>query len=477
MDRFFYLSIVGFILGCVFTYTAYRLALRFHAQAKSDFRRKNSRPIALLGGLGIFMTLLTTGFIFQVEGLTPLVLASIPLIIAGVIDDFIEYSAKVKLLMQVSAVGIWLAVVPVESTILTGSEWPAVLQYAFMGFWCIVIINALNMIDGMDLVASGFSAMACLFLSFVHPNPSMLVVVMGACLGFMIFNRPPAHIFLGESGSSFLGFFLATQALTVSLPTYQSWHLLVPMMLLAYPQMDLLLAVLRRKRSGTRITVGDHDHIHHKLQKIGLNPLQANIVIAAVASYSGITFLALALESEPRSALFISLISISGLLMILSALYLIERKRAQVLGFYSQNLLASHIPMVANIDFNPKAFQAVTYDLLPYYKELQNRGFGPLQDFLIDFSKFMKKHHPDGQSRLFGSYTLLVVDHSLTEQKKQYISEHLFSVLEQHNVRKNQDGYPWGVEFYSHLSPHKARFMQTLEQAASRESWPKKAAA
>lgn len=168
------------------------------------------RRVPLLGGVPSYLAVGMAGYVFHLSDLKIVLLAGLPLILTGAVDDVRELKAKQKLAGQLLAVALWFYVIPSESLLLSKLGVWEPLAIGISAFWMLGIINALNMIDGMDSEAAGFSMIVCGFfvLLFGLSGPGLSsLAVMGGCMGFLFFNWPPARIYLGDSGSTFLGFF------------------------------------------------------------------------------------------------------------------------------------------------------------------------------------------------------------------------------------------------------------------------------
>ena len=169
--------------------------------------------------------------------------------------------------------------------------------------WYVGMMNAINFIDGLDGLLSGFAAISSLFLfaiSVVHGNPVVALVVVtlaGSALGFLPYNFNPAKIFLGDAGSLFIGYVFATVSIIGASKTAIAVSIVVPLVVLALPVLDTLAAIVRRARSGRSITEADRGHFHHQLIfRFGLNVRQAVLLIYAVCFVLGIVALALSGE-------------------------------------------------------------------------------------------------------------------------------------------------------------------------------------
>ena len=182
-------------------------------------------------------------------------------------------------------------------------DFPLWLSVPLTLVWYVGMMNAINFIDGLDGLLSGFTFISCIFLfaiSVVHANPVVALVVIalaGASLGFLPYNFNPAKIFLGDAGSLFIGYVFATVSIIGASKTAIAISIVVPLVVLALPVIDTAAVIVRRAREGKRITEADRGHFHHQLIfRFGLNVRQAVLLIYAVCFVLG--FVALALSGE-----------------------------------------------------------------------------------------------------------------------------------------------------------------------------------
>ncbi len=181
--------------------------------------------------------------------------------------------------------------------------------------WVLLITNAFNLIDGLDGLAAGsalFSTVVVFVVSLIVPNPLvafLAIALAGATLGFLRFNFHPASIFLGDSGSLFIGFMLAALALAGSEKAPTMVAVAIPIVSLGLPILDVVLAVMRRFLGGKPLFAGDRDHIHHKLLKRGLSQRGAVLVLYGVTTVFALLSLAL-LHGAAMFALVLAVIGI-----------------------------------------------------------------------------------------------------------------------------------------------------------------------
>jgi len=214
----------------------------------------------------------------------------------GFVDDIINLRARWKLtgqiLLSVLAIGLGFEIntiqVPILQNISLGSwSWPITI------LWIVGVINAINLIDGLDGLASGLAivALACFgTLCWWQDQYSLLLlifVLIGVTLGFWAFNRPQASIFMGDSGSMFLGYALALLSIWVTdLPGRGPSAL--PLLILAVPILDTGFALFRRFFKGIPFYSADKDHLHHRLIARGFSATQAILVLIGFSSLFGV---------------------------------------------------------------------------------------------------------------------------------------------------------------------------------------------
>ena len=289
-----------FVLAYAFTWAARWIAPRLGLVDTPDGNRKvHARAIPLLGGAAVFLAFVfgvlaiflgtnlwmrgPTNFAF---GLALLASGSLYCGL-GLWDDWSPLRARYKFLLQIVATIPFVALGPtIESLQCLGIRLdlgPMAIPFTIL--WIVSCANILNLIDGMDGLASSVglivvATLATLALSHHHLGLAAIGFVFVACLcGFLLHNWPPAKVFLGDSGSLTIGFVVGALSTGGVLKTATGFVLIFPMVLLGIPILDTVLAILRRKLMGQSIGDADYGHIHHRLQQRGLSKLQALLVI------------------------------------------------------------------------------------------------------------------------------------------------------------------------------------------------------
>lgn len=323
------------------------LARRFGIVAAPKADRWHKKPTAMLGGVAIFISVAATCLVLvPTSRATWAVLgASTLLFSVGLIDDFLHIKPYQKLVGQV----IGAAIILNYGLVLPWTASPTLNMFATL-VWLIGITNAVNMLDNMDGLAAGTAALAAAFLGvnfFINHQSNealMLLGFAGALIGFLIYNHNPASIFMGDCGSMFIGFFLASAALLSGTGGGRSRSLLavlaVPVLVLCVPIFDTTFVTVMRKLAGRAASQGGRDHTSHRLVALGLTEKHAVWMLYAFSVAAG----SLALTVR-RASLDISLAAIGSFIIVLT-LVGIHLGRVRV---YSEDEIAAarNKPLVA----------------------------------------------------------------------------------------------------------------------------------
>jgi len=312
---------VSFVLALVLTPVVAALARHYGVVAKPKTDRWHKQPTAMLGGVAIFLSVLIPN-LFLVPDTTyeyVIIRASTFLFVVGLVDDLIHLKPYQKLIGQV----LGAAYVVYYGLSLPWTRSP-LINMALAIFWLIAITNAINLLDNMDGLATGIAIIAggFLALSFVntgqYTDAVILLCFASALLGFLIYNSNPASIFMGDCGSMFVGFFLASSALVnVSGGRSRSFLpvLAVPILVLFIPIFDTTFVTILRKLSGRAASQGGRDHTSHRLVALGMSERHAVWMLYGFAALSGV--LAVVVQ---RVKLDVSLAAIAGFTILLTLL-------------------------------------------------------------------------------------------------------------------------------------------------------------
>ena len=288
------------------------LARKWGAMDYPKSRGLNNEPVPLMGGLAIFIGFVaalsvTVVFVdeFHTKQFIGLVIGGLIIVIAGILDDIYELSPKMKLSFQLVAA----CVVVFTGTKIDVIMWPfwevlKPLAPIFTIIWIIGLVNAVNLIDGVDGLAAGVTSIAavCLTILCVISGSTQLAVVLpailaGACLGFLPRNFSPAELFMGDTGSMFLGYVLAVSSCIGVYKSYALLSIVISVFAMALPILDTLFAMLRRAIHHKPIMMADRGHLHHRLIDSGCTHKQAVMILYGLSTLSAILAVLIAIKN------------------------------------------------------------------------------------------------------------------------------------------------------------------------------------
>ena len=286
-----------------------------------DARRMHKKPIPRLGGLAIYGGFLCSILIFgQLDETMLCVLLGAAIIVAlGIFDDVLALGAKLKFVVQIVAAAIPVCIGDLQIGLFTNlnplSDTPfvhlGILAVPVTIIWIVGITNAVNLIDGLDGLAVGVSSIAAITMLAVAlltgnmPIAITMAALAGACIGFMPYNLNPAKIFMGDTGSTFLGYMLATVSIMGLFKFYAVISFAVPFLILGLPIFDTANAIIRRVAAGRSPMSPDRGHVHHKLIDMGFNQKQAVAILYAISATLGLTAVVLTSSGEVKAILLL----------------------------------------------------------------------------------------------------------------------------------------------------------------------------
>ena len=279
-----------------------RLSLKIGAVDEPNNRRVNKVAVPSMGGLAIYLTFFIAIFFLQpiaLETSIPIFIASTIVIITGVVDDIKDIKPIVKILglLVASVVVIFMNNLTVEK--INIPFWgdvsvPLWIGVPFTILWILAITNSVNLIDGLDGLASGVSIISLttigiislFFLGFGNTHIEVTILIftlVGAIVGFIPYNFFPAKLYLGDTGSLFIGFMVSMLSL-YGLKNITLISLLIPIVILGVPITDTVYAMLRRYLNNKPISSADKEHMHHRLMSLGLTHRQTVLFIYMIAT-------------------------------------------------------------------------------------------------------------------------------------------------------------------------------------------------
>lgn len=302
MVNYFIAFFSALIISFLLTPLARKLALKVGAlDIPKDVRKIHSKPMPYFGGIAIYVAIMACMFVYMPHSETNISIMIGATIIAftGIVDDMYGMPAKIKLIMQIIAAAVAIhggvkinfITNPLSTT---GMSLLRNLTIPITLFWIVGITNTINLIDGLDGLASGVASIAATTLLFTAALKGYDFIVMqcaiiaGACLGFLPFNFNPAKIFMGDTGSLLLGYMLSVTAILGMVKSVAAVTLVVPIFALGVPIFDTTFAIIRRFLNKKPIMEADKEHLHHKLMKKGLNQRQTVLVMYFISMMLGL---------------------------------------------------------------------------------------------------------------------------------------------------------------------------------------------
>lgn len=299
-------------------------------------RKVHKVPIPTLGGLAIFFSFLAGLLIIQPQSSYHLaiVIGALLMIILGFMDDLYHLTAKAKFLFQVTIaclVVFWGDLQVSFINLPFGGQ----LEFGWLSiivtiFWIVGITNAINLIDGLDGLSAGISAIVLLTIgsmAIIMDNVyvlSMSIILFWSILGFLPYNFHPAKTFMGDTGSLFLGYMIAVLSL-LGFKNVTFISFVIPILILAVPIFDTIVAIIRRLVQKRPIASPDSSHLHHKLLQLGMTHRQAVLfmyLLSSLFSFAAILFS----MSTVWGAILIVTISLLLIQLLIETLELIDSK-------------------------------------------------------------------------------------------------------------------------------------------------------
>lgn len=323
MQIYIFAFIVALAVAYFITPQVKELAIKVGAMDAPDARKVHKVPIPRMGGLAIY-----AGFMVAVlasvhlnRELFGLLLGGTVILIIGIIDDLIQLSAKVKLLGQIMA-AIVLVLFDIRIEWLTNPFGDMIyveyLSVPLTILWVVGLTNTVNLIDGLDGLAAGVSTIASITIMMVALQQNFWIVAVlmaalaGSALGFLQHNFNPAEIFMGDTGSMFLGYMLAAVSVLGMVKSAATIALVVPIVALGLPIMDTAFAIIRRYTSGRPIFKPDKGHLHHRLLAMGLTQKQAVLLMYVISGCLGLSAIAVTeVNSSIATIIIVGIVAIA----------------------------------------------------------------------------------------------------------------------------------------------------------------------
>ena len=320
--------VTAMVVALITTPVVKSLAFRVGAvDVPKDNRRMHDHPIPRMGGLAIFFGFLLSVLIYVelTPELTGMLLGGVIIVVLGIFGDIYALGAKFKLMVQIAAALVAVLsgnVIEVLSNpnVFSSDLWWELgwLAYPVTIIWIVAITNAVNLIDGLDGLACGVSTISSLTMLVISlavadgPVAVIMAALAGGCIGFLPYNLNPAKIFMGDTGSTFLGFILAVMSIQGLFKFYTIISFAVPFLMLGLPIFDTCFAFIRRIAHGQSPMHPDRSHVHHRLIDMGFNQKQAVGVLYIISAILGLCAVVLTTSGALKAMMLLLALCAAG---------------------------------------------------------------------------------------------------------------------------------------------------------------------
>lgn len=330
-----------FIFSFLFVPISKKIAEHIGALDIPDNRKVHKNPMPRIGGLAIYVSFLLGYMLFgEVSNqMFSILIGSFIIILTGIIDDIKPISAKVKLIGQILAS---LIVVFYGNILLSEiSAFGIYIEFGIFAYpitliFMVACINCMNLIDGLDGLAAGISSIFFLtvgIIAFIKGqfglSYELTFILFGSTLGFLIHNFNPASIFMGDTGSMFLGFIISVITL-LGFKNVMMSSIIIPLLILAIPILDTLFAIIRRKLKGESLTKPDKFHIHHQLLKRNLSQRTTVLIIYFINALFALASIVYVLQNRKLGYIIYGILLIIVVTFIMKTNVVIEHKRVNI---------------------------------------------------------------------------------------------------------------------------------------------------
>ena len=304
-------------------------------------RKIHSGNIPRLGSIGFVFAYSIVSLVYAfyvheaLKTTIPFVVSGFIIFVFGLLDDIFNLRALLKLAVQVVA-SLLIVFSGFYFRSIGGILLPQPVSIVLTVLWIIGIINAFNLIDGMDGLCGGISCMIVFTLSIIYSvsanhAATMCLILACALLGFLLYNKPKAKIFMGDGGSQFLGFMIATLPLYRTTENFEYNKFFIMIVLVSIPLMDCIAAIWRRTREHRSIMSADRAHLHHKLLYLGLTVKQA-LFMLLLLQFCLCVISCIAMYLRGYNAVVLMLTALLFMAIIFSMIHFFYRKRMSEKG-------------------------------------------------------------------------------------------------------------------------------------------------
>lgn len=303
-------------------------------------RHLHTQPTPRMGGLAIYL-----GFFFSILLFVPMgkkvvamLLGATLIVFLGILDDIRSLKPTTKLIVQIIAAAIAVGggnKITFFSRLTMDAD-PGHFSLGWLSIpvtliWIVLITNAVNLIDGLDGLAAGvstISAISLVVIALAYSNPTVAIItgaLAGGCIGFLPYNIAPAKIFMGDTGSTFIGYILAVASIQGLFKFYAIISFVIPFFMLGLPIFDVCYAVLLRVSHGENPMKADRKHVHYRLMDMGFSKKQTVAVLYICSAILGVTAVSITTTGLGRA--LVLLLALGAATIVAAKLYLSRRKK------------------------------------------------------------------------------------------------------------------------------------------------------
>lgn len=331
--------LICFISSVIFVWLMKKVAIYLEVYDIPNERKIHKKPIPLFGGVGIFLAFLLGYILFGTPSdiMSSILIASFLILLLGIFDDIKPIPAKYKFIVQIliAAIVVFYGNLRLDNASLFGLNIKLGVFSPYITILLIVgIINAINLIDGLDGLSGGIASIYFLTITvigfilnkFGGLDIMISIIMLGATLGYLVHNFPPAKVYMGDAGSTFIGLMISIIML-IGFKTLTLTSLIIPSLLLAIPILDTLFAIIRRKLKHKPAMQPDKDHLHHQLLRMNLSKTKTLLIIYAINILFSVTSIFYAIGYQYEMIICYIILLFLVLFLILKTNIIFERKK------------------------------------------------------------------------------------------------------------------------------------------------------
>ncbi|RUS49241.1 undecaprenyl/decaprenyl-phosphate alpha-N-acetylglucosaminyl 1-phosphate transferase [Cohnella sp. AR92] len=338
-----------------------KFAVKVGAMDVPDHRKVHTKIMPRMGGLAIYAAFTVTILLLlpwlpdsflsdhDEKLIAGMLVGGTVIVLLGALDDRFQLNAKLKFLVQIAAacivvfgfdIKINLVNIPFGSAMQPMGDW---LSIPLTIFWIVGVTNAINLIDGLDGLAAGVSGIAIatiLVMAAIMGQASVILlsaVLLGGVVGFLHYNFHPARIFMGDSGSLFLGFALANLSM-LGFKQITIVSFVIPILIIGVPLSDTFFAIIRRLVNKKPIFAPDKGHLHHRLQQLGFSHRKTVLIIYGIAAFFGACAVILSVATSAGMGNWVTFIVICVLIFLLQigaeVIGIVDKTKRPVINFF-----------------------------------------------------------------------------------------------------------------------------------------------